>query len=663
MKLNLSKKITAIIASLILVVSLGLGLMSIRTSRKAIKSEVNKSLLEISKEGAAHIDAVIKGNLNELKEIANKDVIQSMNLEEQLDELKDDMVRLGFKEMGIVDKNAMFTLASSGIEIDISEDEYIHKALAGEMVTSELFVSKIDNSVIIVYAVPIVRDGSVVGALVGDKEGTELNTITDNMGFGESGYAYIISPEGTIYAHPNRDNVMEQKNIFIEETFKEWGKAVKEVGVENNVVTSYKLDGSNRLMGLAPMENNNWVVGVGAYEKDVLKGAKRLQDMIFIFAMIALAWGVGVAFYLGKYISKPIVSLAHLSEKMSNYDLRHSGDKEIDKSLKRDDEIGDMTRSMINMQKRLIDIVKNINNSSNNLKLSSEGLNETSHQSAVAADEVGRAIEDIAHGATEQARDTEDGTFAMEELGKLIGTTQDNIEGLYTSSSEIDELKNQGLSIIQELIEKNDKSNQMTLEINDVIRGTNESAEKINSASQMIKNISEQTNLLALNAAIEAARAGEHGRGFAVVADEIRKLAEESNRFTLEIEEIIGELITKSEDSVDTMNEINEVNISQTRSVNLTNERFEGIARSIEGINQLIVHIRKSGAEMDSKKDEITTLIQNLAAISEENAAGTEEASASVQEQTASIEEIANESQKLSSLANDLQAIIDEFQY
>ncbi|MGV8965560.1 MAG: methyl-accepting chemotaxis protein [Cellulomonas sp.] len=56
------------------------------------------------------------------------------------------------------------------------------------------------------------------------------------------------------------------------------------------------------------------------------------------------------------------------------------------------------------------------------------------------------------------------------------------------------------------------------------------SAQEIQQAVLLIKNVASQTRLLALNATIEAARAGEFGRGFAVVASEVKTLAEESAR-------------------------------------------------------------------------------------------------------------------------------------
>ena len=159
----------------------------------------------------------------------------------------------------------------------------------------------------------------------------------------------------------------------------------------------------------------------------------------------------------------------------------------------------------------------------------------------------------------------------------------------------------------------------------------------------------------------DRARAGDAGRGFAVVADEIRKLAEDSNKFTKEIEEIVVELIDKTNSAVATMKEAAALTAAQTEGVEITKTKFEGISEAIEKTKEALGALNKTGEAMNLKKDEIIDIIQNLSALSEENAAGTEQASASVEEQTSSMAEIAGASQELAKLAEDMQKSISKF--
>ena len=217
------------------------------------------------------------------------------------------------------------------------------------------------------------------------------------------------------------------------------------------------------------------------------------------------------------------------------------------------------------------------------------------------------------------------------------------------------------MTTIDNLNHKTAQTNEITASVVREISQLNQYVKNINVITHVLRSIADQTNLLALNAAIEAARAGDAGKGFAVVADEIRKLAEQSNNHTREIQKHIEDVFKQAQSSTQLVGRAEASIREQSEMVTQTAEAFSRINATTAALVENINKVGKMITDMDLNKEMVLSSMENISAVSEQVSASTQEVSASTQEQLASIEQLDDMSKKLSELAANLIKQMEKF--
>ena len=368
-----------------------------------------------------------------------------------------------------------------------------------------------------------------------------------------------------------------------------------------------------------------------------------------VLSLVILA---GVLYVL---LTLPLKNAVEAIERVAAYDLSTEQLDRLGKYIKRNDEIGRISRSILAMHENLTQIVTNIKGSAQNVSDNAGELTEKTIQVKTFSEEIIKTMDELSKGAMSQAEETTRGAAEMSRLDEIIVKNMNDTRGLHDSAMEMNEIKDEGLDAIRDLIQKTISSKESIAIVKKALSQNNEQVQKIEQTSQKINAIADQTNLLSLNAAIEAARAGEAGKGFAVVAEEIRSLAEETNLLTNEIGGIIQELLDKTEESTQNMADLEKAFEVQESSVEGTKNKFLKIEQELSQIENAINALYESGDQMTQTKQTLVTMIENLSAASQENAACSEEAMASVETQGNVIGNIAGMSQNLSAVAEVLQ--------
>jgi len=593
---------------ILLIVCVGLGAISILTGNNALLNITNESMLEMAKLGTQVVKENIEVQLNALEALAESQWIKSneLTLDDKLSLLQNEINRGNHIEMLISDMEGN-AVTTKGEEINISDRDYFKKALAGEKAVSDPIVSKIDNSVVICFAVPIKYNDNTKGVLISIRDGNVLSEIVSKIKYGVSGEAFIINKEGTAIAHKDKNLVLEMYNVFekleTDPDLQQFADIERQMIEGKEGVGEYKYSGIVKYAGFAPIQGTSWSLGITVPKSEVMESVYQLSIEFSTVSLIFLIFGVVFTLFVSRNISSPIKKAANYLSVIASGDFT---EKVPEKMLKMNDEIGILANSINTMQESIKNIVKDVISESSSMSQMLNDISRDIRQLNISLEEINATTQQLSAGTEETAASTEEMNATSLEVEKAIETiaakAQDGAITASNVSSMSNEMKKKALSSKEEAVEIYNKARSELKEAIEKSKAVNQ----INELSEAILEITSQTNLLALNAAIESARAGEAGRGFAVVADEIRKLAESSKNSISRIQEVT-KVIFEAVESLSSC----ATDIMQFIDKKVLND-YENLLDMSEQYNKNSLDINDIVNDFSATSEELLASIQNM---------------------------------------------------
>lgn len=475
----------------------------------------------------------------------------------------------------------------------------------------------------------------------------------------DSGYILGYGPDYSAQIHPSNEVGSIPNDTKNREKMVEGAKA--KTDDQHYVVYADKNDETgevkNKIAYMTHFKPWDLSIGIAVYEDEFYSKLQELKILIIIITAIIAVISLASFYFLTRRKVKLLVDATNAAINISQ------GRIEKVTLPESKDEIGQLGYAFNRMTSQLSELLQNLNQTSNHLLDSATELSAVSEETSASSEEIGRAISEISNGTISQATDLDDTNQRVEQLNQLIETM--NVQGNAIKEKSLDSVKaaGQGKKIVQKLLQTNDDSIKAFEQISIGIKELSTKIGDIFKITSTIESIAAETNLLALNASIEAARAGEHGKGFAVVASEVRKLAEQSNFATKQIQDMIAGIEKETVKTVETMESTTVHSQQLNQAVKETEMEFNHINTAISQTINEIEALNEELLQITNENQNITIAVQNASSVSQQTAASIEEITASVEEQVGAISNVAKSAEHLTELNKQLDELIKKYSF
>lgn len=344
-KFGIGSKIAVIISLLIILALAVEGLICSQQAAASLESSMESNLKQNVQSNAETLSMQLEVYTNEVKLIASKSSIQSMDWAQQLPDLKQDMKTYGFTGIGVAKMNGMIK-NDQGNSTSLADRAYFQAAVKGTTVFSDPLISKTTGKMTIYLATPIYNAGhAMIGVLVANLDSSFLSTLTKNVKGSSSGYGFVINSQGTIIGDKDLGLVTKQEN-YINDAKKNTSLAqladIITIMKQGKTGVSQYSDGkTNNYVAYTEIPGTTWSIGAVALKNEVLAGVSALDRKVFIYAVIFTIISILICLLLSiLLVSRPLSKTVKMIRELSK---GHLGTR---LEVRSRDEVGQMSEAM-----------------------------------------------------------------------------------------------------------------------------------------------------------------------------------------------------------------------------------------------------------------------------------------------------------------------------